>query len=188
MCSPGIAAAEDHEAGVPLTAAEAAGPWTLVEAGQQPICIVTPHPGQVGRLGFTASVGNTCGAALPTGVAGWAPTGDGMALTDNGGKVLIAFNRWSNSLFTRTAPGNDCGCARGTAWGPSSCLLPLGPTGLWSPNSSLRDLIWGRHDQAFHGRPGRLRRRRRIRRRPTRGPASARPDTGARTACAPRAQ
>ena len=33
MCLPGFAVAVDHEAGVPLTPAEAAGAWKLSSAG-----------------------------------------------------------------------------------------------------------------------------------------------------------
>ena len=110
---PGAAIGADHEAGVPLVPAEAAGPWTLVEAGQQPICIVT-LTGSKSTAGFTASLGN-CGAALPTEVSGWTPTGDGMAMTGADGKVLIAFNRWSYSLFvSHRSSGVDLQLRRGT--------------------------------------------------------------------------
>jgi hypothetical protein len=97
-CLPGFAVAADHEAGVPLTPAEAAGPWRLSSAGAD-ICTVTLAPRKAGDAGFSAAAAESCGDALPAGVAGWAPTGDGMALTGTDGKVLIAFNRWSNSLF-----------------------------------------------------------------------------------------
>ena len=97
-CLPGFAVAEDHEAGVPLNTAEAAGTWSLSSGGSD-ICKVTLGGAKVGNAGYSASAPATCGEALPSGVAGWTPTGDGMALTGTDGKVLIAFNRWSNSLF-----------------------------------------------------------------------------------------
>jgi hypothetical protein len=103
----GAASAEDHEAGVPLSPAEAAGGWT-VENGGHAICMIT----------LTANHGATprgdCGDALPAGVAGWQPTHDGMALTDANGQVLAPFNRWSNSLFvSHRASGVDVQLMRG---------------------------------------------------------------------------
>lgn len=97
-CLPGFAVAADHEAGVPLTPTEAAGTWSLSSAGAD-ICKVTLGGAKAGNAGFSAEAPQTCGEALPAGIAGWTPTGDGMALTATDGKVLIAFNRWSNSLF-----------------------------------------------------------------------------------------
>jgi hypothetical protein len=97
-CLPCLALAEDHEAGVPLSPAEAAGSWSLSSGGAD-ICTVTLKGAKAGDSGFLAVAPASCGDALPTGVSGWAPTGDGMALTSADGKVLIAFNRWSNSLF-----------------------------------------------------------------------------------------
>jgi hypothetical protein len=94
---PGFAVAEDHEAGVPLTPAEAAGTWSLSSGGAD-LCKVTLKGAKAANAGFLAEAGS-CSDALPAGVAGWSPTGDGMALTGADGKVLIAFNRWSNSLF-----------------------------------------------------------------------------------------
>jgi hypothetical protein len=112
---PGVAMPEDHEAGVPLTPAEAAGPWTLVEAGQSPICIVTLGGAKAGDAGFTAAAPRSCETALPAGVTGWTPTGDGMALTGSDGHVLIAFNRWSNSLFvSHRSSGVDLQLRRGS--------------------------------------------------------------------------
>ena len=69
---------------------------------------MTLKPGKAGDAGFLAATTASCGDALPGAVAGWAPTGDGMALTGTDGKVLIAFNRWSNSLFvSHRASGAD---------------------------------------------------------------------------------
>ena len=107
MFLPGFAVAEDHETDVPLSPAEAAGAWSLSSAGAD-ICTVTLGPRKAGDAGFLAVAPESCGDALPAGVAGWTPTGDGMALTATDGKVLIAFNRWSNSLFvSHRASGAD---------------------------------------------------------------------------------
>jgi len=108
----GTALAVDHEAGVPLTPQEAAGTWTLQSQGH-PICLVKLTGQKVGA-GFAASAPDTCSGALPGGVAGWAPTADGMALTGGDGQVLLAFNRWSNSLFvSHRASGTDLQLMRG---------------------------------------------------------------------------
>jgi Protease inhibitor Inh len=102
------AMAADHEAGVPLTPAEAAGAWT-VETGGHAICIIQ----------LTADHGATpaqnCADSLPAGVTGWTATADGMALTAAGGAVLAPFNRWSNSLFvSHRSSGVDVQLMRGT--------------------------------------------------------------------------
>jgi hypothetical protein len=101
------AVAADHEAGVPLSPAEAAGGWT-VEAGGHVVCM----------LRLTADHGAApaadCGDALPAGVTGWQATADGMALTGQGGQVLVPFNRWSNSLFvSHRSSGVDVQLMRG---------------------------------------------------------------------------
>jgi len=91
-----MAQTPDHEAGVPLSPAEAAGGWTLETHGHA-ICMV--------RL--TADHGARpdaqCAGSLPAGVAGWSATRNGMALTDQSGQVLLPFSRWSNSLFVAAA-------------------------------------------------------------------------------------
>jgi len=100
------ALAADHEAGVPLSPAEAAGVWT-VESDGHAICTV--------RLtaDHAASVGADCGGALPPNITGWTATSDGMALTGAGGQTLT-FNRWSNSLFvSRIGAGRDVQLMRG---------------------------------------------------------------------------
>src|ERR1700722_3598442 len=101
----------DHEAGVPLSPAEAAGGWT-VENGGHAICMIT----LTANHGATPS-GN-CGDALPAGVTGWQATADGMALTGQGGQVLAPFNRWSNSLFvSHRSSGTDVQLMRGPPQG-----------------------------------------------------------------------
>jgi hypothetical protein len=101
------AMAADHEAGVPLSPAEAAGAWT-VETGGHAICMIrlTADHG--------AKAGDNCGDSLPAGVTGWAATADGMALTGAGGQVVAPFNRWSNSLFvSHRSSGVDVQLMRG---------------------------------------------------------------------------
>ena len=114
----GAALAWDHEAGVPLTPTEAVGGWTL-ETGGHAVCMVRLTAHSTGQVTFMARApGATCGAALPTGVAGWTPTHDGMALTDASGNQLISFNRWSNSLFVAHASsGRDIQLQRGGSGG-----------------------------------------------------------------------
>jgi len=97
---------DDHEAGVPLTPAEAAGVWTLASGGRDQ-CHLT--------LGAAHSVKADAGCReiLP-GPAGWQPTSDGMALTDSSGRTILAFHRWSNSLFvSHRASGVDVQLRRG---------------------------------------------------------------------------
>jgi hypothetical protein len=102
-----VGLAADHEAGVPLSPAEAVGSWT-VEASGHTLCM----------LRMTADHGarpsSNCGDALPAGITHWVATSDGMALTDDAGKVLAPFNRWSNSLFvSHRASGVDVQLMRG---------------------------------------------------------------------------
>jgi hypothetical protein len=107
LASAVVAVAADHEAGVPLSPAEAAGGWT-VENGGHAICMLrlTADHG--------ATPGQNCGDALPAGVTGWQPTAHGMALTGAGGQVLAPFNRWSNSLFvSHRSSGTDVQLMRG---------------------------------------------------------------------------
>jgi hypothetical protein len=105
---PLAAAAEDHEAGVPLTPAEAAGAWTI-ETGGRDVCTLT--------MGADHSVkaGGSCAAAMPAQPARWEPTADGMRFVGADGTSLIAFARWSNSLFvSHRSSGVDIQLRRGT--------------------------------------------------------------------------
>ena len=105
------AIAADHEAGVPLTPAEAAGAWT-VETGGHAICIIQLS------ADHGAAPAQNCGDSLPAGVTGWTSTADGMALTGQGGEVLAPFNRWSNSLFvSHRSSGVDVQLMRGLPHG-----------------------------------------------------------------------
>jgi len=101
------ALAEDNQAGVPLAASEAAGAWT-VSSGGQDLCV----------LSFTAQhavrAPATCADALPTRPTAWKATRDGVRLLGADGAPLIAFNRWSNSLFvSHRASGADIQLRRG---------------------------------------------------------------------------
>ena len=82
----------DHEAGVPLSPAEAAGGWTVENDGRN-ICMITL------TADYGAAPSPNCAGALPAGITHWRPMAGGMALTDGSGQVLVPFNRWSNSLF-----------------------------------------------------------------------------------------
>ena len=84
------ALAEDNEAGVPLTPAEAAGVWT-VSTGGRDVCKITL------TAAHGAKADAACASILPGAPTAWQPTSDGMQLTGAGG--AIGFHRWSNSLF-----------------------------------------------------------------------------------------
>jgi len=102
-----LAVAEDNEAGVPLTPAEAAGAWTVASQGQD-LCVLTMG------AEHTVETPRSCSDALPGKPTGWRPTRDGMEMVDAGGKALIAFHRWSNSLFvSHRASGVDIQLRRG---------------------------------------------------------------------------
>ena len=119
----GLALAADNEAGVPLSPAEAVGGWTLQSAGHA-ICMLRLTANHLARAG-------DCGGALPSGVAGWATTANGMALTGADGQVLMRFDRWSNSLFvSRRTSGEDLQLMRGAPnvpAGSSSAGINPGP-------------------------------------------------------------
>ena len=108
---PLLAAAEDHEAGVPLTPAEAAGAWT-VESGGHNICVLTLS-GQKSGSGYGVKAGS-CGDTIQGNPVAWQPTHDGMQLVGADGQTIIAFNRWSNSLFvSHRSSGVDIQLKRG---------------------------------------------------------------------------
>ncbi|HEY5289783.1 MAG TPA: AprI/Inh family metalloprotease inhibitor [Caulobacteraceae bacterium] len=99
----GQAAGADHEAGVPLTPSEAAGAWSLEQNGQT-ICTLDLGR-QRAHEGFSVRSRGTCGDALQAPPVAWAPTADGMKLVGADGQTVVAFGRWSNSLFV-TSPGS----------------------------------------------------------------------------------
>ncbi|MDE2487008.1 MAG: AprI/Inh family metalloprotease inhibitor [Alphaproteobacteria bacterium] len=112
---PMAAGAADHEAGAPLTPSEAAGTWTVESQGRS-ICAVTLSA-QPSTGGYAAKASG-CGEAIPGAPVAWRPTADGMALVGADGRTLIAFDRWSNSLFvSHRSSGVDVQLRRG---GPRS--------------------------------------------------------------------
>lgn len=102
------------QAGTPLAPGDAAGLWTLQSKGGA-ICAVRLTAKAAGPGSFGASVGPECLQAYAmTAVAGWKPTHDGLAFTDGSGASVVAFNRWSNSLFvSHRASGADLQLTRG---------------------------------------------------------------------------
>ena len=109
---PLLAAAEDHEAGVPLTPAEAAGGWT-VEVSGRGVCMITLSAQKSGA-GYGAKAGGNCGDTIPGTPVAWQPTHDGMQLVGADGQTVIAFSRWSNSLFvSHRSSGVDVQLKRG---------------------------------------------------------------------------
>lgn len=105
------AAAEDNQAGIPLAPAEAPGVWTISSAGRD-LCTLSLS------ADYTVRAPATCADALLTRPTAWEATRDGMALLDVGGQPLIAFNRWSNSLFvSHRASGVDIQLRRGAPAG-----------------------------------------------------------------------
>jgi hypothetical protein len=97
----------DNEAGVPLTPAEAAGAWTVASQGKD-LCTLT--------MGATHSVKapSACNEAVGGNPTAWQPTKDGMQLTGAGGQQMLAFHRWSNSLFvSHRSSGVDIQLRRG---------------------------------------------------------------------------
>lgn len=110
--APSLAAAEDNQAGLPLAPAEAAGAWTVESAGRN-LCVLKLSAAKVGR-GYGVEAPAACHAFIPGAPAAWQPTADGMRLVGADGQTLIAFNRWSNSLFvSHQASGVDIQLKRG---------------------------------------------------------------------------
>jgi hypothetical protein len=107
LASLPAAAAEDHEAGVPLTPAEAAGAWSVSSNGQD-LCVLTLDANH----GVKAP--RSCDDALPGRPTSWQPTKDGVQLIGAG--QPLAFHRWSNSLFvSHRSSGVDIQLRRGGA-------------------------------------------------------------------------
>jgi hypothetical protein len=86
------------------TPAGVADSW-LVESHGQVLCALRLSNRKTKGGFFGAEVPAECGGALPAGVAGWRPTADGVELVGAGGSTVIAFERWSESLFVSTGAG-----------------------------------------------------------------------------------
>ena len=111
LMMPTHAMAEDNQAGIPLSPADAAGAWTIESDGAA-VCTLTLTARKAGDGGFALDPGGC--RSLLAGAAGWTPTSDGMAITGADGQVLIAFDRWSNSLLvSHRASGADLQLKRG---------------------------------------------------------------------------
>ncbi len=114
LATAGGAAAEDQEAGVSLSPAEAVGAWTLETSGRS-ICVLKLGAQKAGPGIFKLEAPDSCGAALPSGLAGWSPSPHGMNMVDAGGRALLGFGRWSNSLLvSHPSSGEDVQLRRGT--------------------------------------------------------------------------
>jgi hypothetical protein len=84
--------------GTPLKPSDAAAqPW-LVESHGQTTCRIRLEAQEASAGVYRVSAGD-CGAALPSGVVGWKPDGNGLSLVDSQGQVVVKFDRWSNSLM-----------------------------------------------------------------------------------------
>jgi hypothetical protein len=99
--------AADNEAGVPLTPTEAAGSWTVASNGQD-LCTVTLS------ASHGAKAQSSCRDVIPGAPTTWQSTSDGVQLLSADGHELIAFHRWSNSLFvSHRSSGVDLQLRRG---------------------------------------------------------------------------
>ena len=90
--------AEDNEAGVPLSPKEAAGAWVLESQGHS-LCRLTLGTAKLAGETYAVKRAADCAGALPSQPVGWKATADGMALVGADGGTILAFARWSNSLF-----------------------------------------------------------------------------------------
>jgi hypothetical protein len=112
VCADPAAQRPDHEAGVPLTPAEAAGTWTI-ESGGRSLCMIELETRPVAG-GYAAKVPRACAEVLPAGVSGWASAPGGMSLIGADGAPVLGFGRWSNSLFvSHRSSGVDIQLKRG---------------------------------------------------------------------------
>jgi hypothetical protein len=108
--------AEDNQAGTPLAPAEAAGAWTVQTEGRD-VCVLDLKAERAGP-GYAVTPPATCDQTLPGKPVAWQPTPDGMRLLAADGRPLIAFNRWSNSLFVaHRSSGFDVQLRRGGVGG-----------------------------------------------------------------------
>lgn len=110
------ALAEDNQAGTPLAPAEAAGAWTVQTDGRD-VCVLTLKADRTTH-GYAVTPPETCHKVLPGRPVAWRPTPDGMQLLKADGTPVVAFNRWSNSLFVaHRSSGFDVQLRRGGAGG-----------------------------------------------------------------------
>jgi hypothetical protein len=110
----GLGGVHPEQANIPLKPADAAAqPWTLEQQGRS-LCVIRLGDSKNSSGAFEVSVPPDCGGNLPAGIAAWRPVSDGAALVDADGRVLIDFNRWSNSLLVASrGSGVDLQLRRG---------------------------------------------------------------------------
>ena len=112
VAAAAFAGGPDNEAGVPLSPAEAAGAWTLDSDGHS-ICTIKLGVDKTKDV-YPAKAQSSCNQAFAGEPAGWRPTHDGMQLVGADGAPLLAFSRWSNSLFvSHRSSGVDLQLRRG---------------------------------------------------------------------------
>jgi hypothetical protein len=78
--------------------------WLLQSHGRV-VCRLTLSSRATKAGPYGAEIPDDCRAALPPGATGWKPAADGIALVGADGAVLVAFDRWSESLFVSTGAG-----------------------------------------------------------------------------------
>ncbi|MGH6955153.1 MAG: AprI/Inh family metalloprotease inhibitor [Caulobacteraceae bacterium] len=119
-----LAGQVDYKAGVPLAPSDAAGGWTVESHGRS-VCMIDLSPARTAAGPFGAHLRGDCAGTLPPNVAGWTPISGGMALTGPQGRVLLPFERWSDSLFVaRISTGDNVQLMRG---GPHPQAAPAAP-------------------------------------------------------------
>jgi hypothetical protein len=114
VAQDGLGGVRPEQANIPLKPADAAAqPWTLEHQGRS-LCVVRLGDVRNGSSGFKVDVSTACGGSLPAGIAAWRPVTNGAALVDADGRVLIDFDRWSNSLLVANrSSGFDVQLRRG---------------------------------------------------------------------------
>src|SRR5579871_4617145 len=103
----------DNQAGMALRPHDAAAqPWALEHQGRT-LCHVRLSDRSAGDA-FQVAIPPECGGSLPAGVTAWRPVSDGAVFVDAGGRVLVHFDRWSNSLLAASRnSGYDVQLRRG---------------------------------------------------------------------------
>jgi hypothetical protein len=97
--SCGLAAAQP-----PASPGAVADAWQLQSRGRV-VCTLELY-GRAPKGGpYAAEIPSDCRGALPPGVVGWKPTPEGIALVARDGAAVVAFERWSESLFVSTGAG-----------------------------------------------------------------------------------
>jgi len=114
VAQEGMADLARDQVGTPLKTEDAAAqPWTLEHQGRT-LCVIRLDARAISHDVFRVEVPADCGGNLPAGVAAWRPVTDGAALIDGEGRVLVDFNRWSDSLLVADrASGFDMQLRRG---------------------------------------------------------------------------